>query len=382
MFQGYLGPVEIQELTDAALSGGVFDMERSLWFEHVHRGFVAGLRRSPQPSAQFKLDLAKVNTVERLEDGSIPLERFLSNIAGLLRLDGMPEAAVFARHANQAGNRAHGVKKMPSVATLPEIVRKEAIGHQDDTVAFGFLASALLVGRSVGRISVPRFDNGTQRMLGNGRPWIMNGTGWLIGADLLVTNHHVVNARDATETTPASTSDLSKQAVGSTVVFDFDAEGAQGESISVKALEAVNDDLDYAILRLASIPSQRPPLRLGLDPVTMTAATYLPLNVIQHPRGLPKRIAFRNNLLSGADNDVLRYFTDTDFGTSGAPVCDDTWRVVALHRGAEQAQNVMFQGKETAFVNFGTQISRLLQDLRVRSSSLLAEVIAAQPVQS
>lgn len=377
MFEGYLTAADVEDLTNSAISGDVFEFDRTLWLEHVRRSFVVSMKLSGQPIQQFKLDLAKLNSVERLEDGSIPLEQFLANLASLLRTVGRTDAAVFARHANRVGNRAQGVRAIPTITALPEIVRKEAIIHQDDTVAFGFLASALRAGRAVGRISVPRFENAAQRLLAGGRPWIMNGTGWLIAKSLFVTNHHVANAREAREA-DADTADLERQAAGSTISFDFDGDTSNPETAIVSKLELASSELDYAILRLAPLSNSRNPLSVSLQPVTMTASTYMPVNIIQHPRGLPKRIAFRNNLLSGSDAATIRYFTDTDFGSSGAPVCDDTWRVVALHRGAEQVGAVNFQGKNTAFVNFGTQISKLLSDLQDRLPALHAEILAEQ----
>jgi endonuclease G len=375
MFTTHLTDAEIQELTQAAIDGDVFQFPRTLWFEHVRRAFVLMLQLAPAPLAQFQLDLAKLNSVERLEDGSVPLHQFLTNIERLLRTIGVKEAAIFGRLANKVGNAAQGVTPVANVAALPEI--QEAIVHEDDSVPFGFLAAALKVGRSVGRIVVPRFDNGQQRMLANNRPWLMNGTGWLIGDDLLVTNHHVVNARNAGEAA-ASNADLLRQASAATVNFDFDADDSAPVNITVSKLELSDPALDYAVLRLSQPPADRGPLRLSPQLLTMTASTFVPVNIIQHPRGLPKRIAFRNNLLSGADGDTIRYFTDTDFGSSGSPVCDDTWRVVALHRGAQPVQNVNFQGRDTAFVNFGTQVPRMLADVKQRAAAMHAEILASQ----
>ena len=377
MFTTHLTDVEIQELTQAAIDGDVFQFDRRLWFTSVRRAFVLMLQIANSPLAQFQLDLAKLNTVERLEDGSVPLHQFLTNIERLLRTVGVKEAAIFARLANKVGNAAQGVTPVANVASLPEVVKQEAIVHEDDSVPFGFLAAALKVGRSVGRIVVPRFENGQQRMLAGGRPWLMNGTGWLIGGDLLVTNHHVINARNAGEAA-ASDADLVRQAAGATVNFDFDADDSAPVNITVSKVELSDPALDYAVLRLSQTPAERGPLRLSPQLLTMTASTFVPVNIIQHPRGLPKRIAFRNNLLSGADNDTIRYFTDTDFGSSGSPVCDDTWRVVALHRGAQQVQNVNFQGKDTAFVNFGTQVPRMLDDVKQRAATVHAEILASQ----
>jgi endonuclease G len=86
-------------------------------------------------------------------------------------------------------------------------------------------------------------------------------------------------------------------------------------------------------------------------------------------------VAMRNNLVSGGDAETIRYFTDTDFGSSGAPVCDDTWKVIALHRGAKYTKGVRFQGKNTAYVNFGTQLSALFGDLAIHSADLHEEIL-------
>ena len=378
MFTNHLSDAEIQELSQAAVDGDVFEFPRALWLEGVRKGFVATMQVAATPLLQFRLDLAKLNSVERLEDGSVPLHRFLSNIAHLLRAAGRKEAAVFERLANKVGNAAQGME--PVVAdtqTLPEVVRNEAIVFEDDTVPFGFLAAAQAIGASVARIQVPRFENGQQRMLANTRPWLMNGTAWLIGDDLVITNHHVINARMAGEAA-AGKADFERQAAGASVMFHFDADDSQVETVTVKQLEVSDASLDYAILRLTAAPQNRAPLPLSSQLLVKTDSTYAPMNIIQHPNGRPKRIAFRNNLLSGTDNDTIRYFTDTDFGSSGSPVCDDTWRVVALHRGAQPVTNVNFQGKTTAFVNFGTQVPRLLADVQQRAAALHSEILAEQ----
>jgi endonuclease G len=131
-------------------------------------------------------------------------------------------------------------------------------------------------------------------------------------------------------------------------------------------------------VRTGTAGSGRVPLRLPPQRVIFTAATYLPANVVQHPRGEVKRVAFRNNLVADADDSCVRYFTDTDFGSSGSPVCDDTWRVVALHRGAEFVKGVNYQGKSNAYVNYGSQIQAVMDDLQARKAELRGEIAAGQ----
>lgn len=98
------------------------------------------------------------------------------------------------------------------------------------------------------------------------------------------------------------------------------------------------------------------------------------MNIIQHPGGRSKRYGIRNNLLSAANDNELRYFTDTETGSSGSPVFDDRWEVVGLHRASSYVENVQFQGKPTAYVNVGTQLTAIVADLRARYPALAAEI--------
>jgi hypothetical protein len=126
------------------------------------------------------------------------------------------------------------------------------------------------------------------------------------------------------------------------------------------------------VIRLSADPG-RAPLLIHPQKVIFTAATYAPVNIIQHPNGNAKRVALRNNLLTGADDQTIRYFTDTDFGSSGSPVCDDNWRVLALHRGAKRTE-LEFQGKPVSYVNFGSQIQAILTDIGIQNPVVLAEI--------
>jgi V8-like Glu-specific endopeptidase len=321
------------------------------------------------------MDLAKLNEVERLADGIVPIVQFLQNAATQLALRSIPEAELFKQLANEIGNRARGaaVADLPAPSSLPEVTRQEVIVGRDDMVDFGFLSRALTAGRSVARILVPRFEGGAQVMLLSGAPWLARGTAWIIGPRLVITNHHVVNARSEGET-DAADSDFGQQAKESTVEFDFDQENAAKTTVAVDSLVQASKDLDYAILRLASDPG-RAPIALNPEPVQMTATSYFAVNIIQHPRGEAKRIAFRNNLVSAADTQLIRYFTDTDFGSSGSAVCDDNWRVVALHRGAKYASGVKYQGKDTAYVNFGSQIQAILADVKAANAALHQQIV-------
>lgn len=365
----------VQEI--ALNSGMIDDVPRQALLRGLPAGFRSALTRDPTPLVQLTLDLTKLNDVERLAGGVVPIVLYLQNAGEQLSLRSMPEAEFFKKLANEISNRAGGaaVSQLPAPSVLPEVIRREVIVGRDDTVDFDFLNRALATGRSIARILVPRFVNGSQAKLASGEPWLARGTAWVIGTKLVVTNHHVINARSDGEE-DASDADLKRQAEQSTVEFDFDRPDAAKTTCAVEALIHTSKSLDYAVLRLATDPGR---LAIGVnpEPIRMTATTYVAVNIIQHPRGEAKRIAFRNNLVTAADGELIRYFTDTDFGSSGSPVCDDNWRVVALHRGAKYASGVSYQGKETAYVNFGSQIQAVLADLKVGNPDAYKDIIGA-----
>ena len=98
------------------------------------------------------------------------------------------------------------------------------------------------------------------------------------------------------------------------------------------------------------------------------------VNIIQHPYGGPKKVALRNNLVYDSNFPKLRYFTDTDHGSSGSPVFNDAWEVVALHRASSFVYNVNFQGRPAGWVNEGTHILAILEHIKVSNPSLFKEL--------
>jgi endonuclease G, mitochondrial len=376
MFQTYLTSDQIRELVTSAVQDGLVDVSRSLLLQSIPRSFVLGLHNDPTPLGQFQLDLARFNRTERLASGEIPLEIFLDNLAFQAGLAASPNVPTYAKFSTLVRHRACGITGLPALASLPEIVSNEAIVGVNDMLGFEFFSQALATGASVARLQVPRFENGVPTKDPQGKPWIMLGTGWLIAPDLLLTNHHVLNARRSEEPA-ASPADLASQASETIVEFDFEF-GKNPLPIRTAGLLASDPALDYALLSLQP-GSNRPTLPIARSPLTFTAASYLSVNIIQHPRGQSKQVAIRNNLVSGADATLLRYFTDTDFGSSGSPVCSDSWRVLALHRGAQFSPDASYQGKPAAYVNFGTQIAPILTDIAGKSPPAHAAILAANP---
>jgi endonuclease G len=239
-------------------------------------------------------------------------------------------------------------------------------------VPYAFMMGGVKAGQAVARLSVRRYSGGGLQQDAAGKPLLFLGSGWLVGCKLLMTNYHVINAREAGEPA-ASDDDFRLQANATTALFDYDYEYAQGTEVHATELVAWNDSLDYALLRIDG--DGRDSLRIG-GPLSYSGpeVSRSAVNIIQHPDGRSKKFAIRNNVLTEATDTQLRYFTDTMGGSSGSPILDDGWNAVGLHRGATPVTGVNFNGKPVAYVNVGTQLSSIMKDLRERYSGKVGEL--------
>jgi hypothetical protein len=76
----------------------------------------------------------------------------------------------------------------------------------------------------------------------------------------------------------------------------------------------------------------------------------------------------------------MRYLTDTLNGSSGAPVLDDNWQVVAMHHGYKKVEPALYKeetGKSEVvkYHNEGIIISDILIDM---PNAINQEISAAQ----
>jgi endonuclease G, mitochondrial len=157
-----------------------------------------------------------------------------------------------------------------------------------------------------------------------------NGTGFLVTPWLLLTNHHVVPTPDDAAATEVHFR-YEKNAAGRiTRTRDHRMEPDRFFITSPKSA------LDFTLVALTATARGRPPgSDFGHIPLIGATGKILlgqPVNIIQHPDGRPREIAFRNNrLLNVEDARRIVYETDTESGASGAPVFNDRWEAVALH---------------------------------------------------
>jgi len=90
------------------------------------------------------------------------------------------------------------------------------------------------------------------------------------------------------------------------------------------------------------------------------------VNIIQHPNSDYKQIVLRENQIVTRLDTVLHYETDTMEGSSGAPVFNDQWEVVALHHwGGPHRQDRDRDGHLVRRnINEGIRISAIVKSLQ------------------
>jgi endonuclease G len=177
------------------------------------------------------------------------------------------------------------------------------------------------------------------------------GTGFLINPGVLVTNNHVVRTpSDAAHT-----------------VLEFNYE----EDIAGNLRDVVRYRLDpehfFTSVELDCTAVNVRPASCGESLERwgkLSAETEKPVTlqdhvtIIQHPLGGIKQICVTDNRVINVFGNFIQYTTDTASGSSGSPVFNDRWRVVAIHhKGGDLVKN----GRgDHVFANQGVLMSAII----------------------
>ena len=272
-----------------------------------------------------------------------------------------------------------------TAAGTPEPFALERVIGTSDLMGVAFLERGLQVARTVGRILIDATG-------GQPRGY---GSGFLVSPRLLLTNHHV----------------LGDPAVAARSLLELDYQlGVDGQprptalfTLDPGDLHLVSRELDYALVAVRAEARDGRTLRsFGWNALLAEEGKAIAgqwLNIIQHPDGGLKQLALRENQLVDVLEQFLHYQTDTAPGSSGSPVLNDRWEVVALHHAGVVARDA--QGRILAIdgslwtpemgedrirwiANEGARISRVLASLRAQmptgaAGALLEEMLAASP---
>jgi len=188
---------------------------------------------------------------------------------------------------------------------------KEKIFGQNTLQNLSWLEKGLVASKSVCRI-----------VCGNHM-----GTGFLVSDDYIITNNHVIPSSDLL--------------LNARVEFNFQ-ELIDGRIADISTYEAksdsldfhTNEELDFTIFRISDNANSPDigswgSLDLAIKNSIVEVGDHV--TIIQHPNGGQKKISLTENQIVNIKGDKLQYMTDTLPGSSGSPVFNAKWEVVAIH---------------------------------------------------
>lgn len=202
-----------------------------------------------------------------------------------------------------------------------------------DIVSINFFLRGLQAARAVCRIKTLSFGNGPPDY----------ATGFLIAPGLLLTNHHVLPDPETASRSLAE--------------FDYELDGnfveKRGRIFPFVPAEAFYADasLDFAVVAISPMAHDGTPVAdFGVLPLIPESGKGIPgeyVSIIQHPGGGTKQVVVRENRIIALDarrfpvvgSDFIHYTADTERGSSGAPVFNDQWDLVAVHHKAIADRN-------------------------------------------
>jgi endonuclease G len=296
--------------------------------------------------------------------------------ARVRRIDEWIEAAATARGpldgALRESGRAAPAALRPEDVTDALVERK--IGESRDLLSVEFFEQGLDAARCVGRV-VTRGE--------------ANGTGFLVAPGLMLTNQHVLRTAE--------------EAADSEFELDYEEQRFGPRKISqIFKLQPDmfffnHESLDFAIVAVSSQSG---------DGVSLDDYGFRPLigeegkitigecvNIIQHPEGREKQIVIRENKLVDLPDrkgmeQYFHYRADTEKGSSGSPVFNDQWEIVALHHSGVPKTNARgeivdaedrpirerdLEARAVWVANEGVRVSRIVGALRDASLRTTAE---------
>jgi S1-C subfamily serine protease len=176
------------------------------------------------------------------------------------------------------------------------------------------------------------------------------GTGFRISDDLVLTNHHVLFPKGtvATKVQADFGFDVNRDGTGTPV------DSLLGEPGTIQGEPAD----DWAIVKVTQMKPEWPVVSLADTPTPKVGDNAY---ILQHPRGQRKRLGFVRNTISEITDGVLHYLTDTEPGSSGAPVFDQQGRLIALHHAGGRRAEV--EGMPPIAKNEGIRINRVFERL-------------------
>lgn len=185
------------------------------------------------------------------------------------------------------------------------------------------------------------------------------GTGFLVAPNILLTNHHVLNSESV--------------AGNSTCLFDFqmNVDGSERETRSFQldpnrlfiTSPVSGGGLDFTFVWINDQPgSSFGTVRLERNQFAISEKERA--NIISHPDGKQKTVTLQDNVVDWQDNVVVHYTSDTKPGSSGACVCNNEWKLVALHHASRRSPDGNLRNEGIKVSAIATFLERMISDGR------------------
>lgn len=246
-----------------------------------------------------------------------------------------------------------------------------------------YLRRGARAAEAIGRVII-RDQSGTRKGF---------GTGFLIAPGVMMTNNHVLP-----DATSATRSELEMD-------FERDVDGKPRPTTLFELRPAdlffTHAELDFSVVAVAAVSGTNGTKleQYGVLPLIGGPGKALPgewLTIIQHPAGGMKQVCVRENRLIKREGDVLWYTADTLGGSSGSPVFNNEWTVVALHHSGvpEKINGVVqtidgqdFDGSRHReedikwIANEGIRVTRIVETLAAKfpTHPLVVSALSATP---
>lgn len=179
------------------------------------------------------------------------------------------------------------------------------------------------------------------------------GTGFLVAPDLILTNYHVLMP-------PGYTGSLDVRAQRCELTFGIIEGISAGTRFTLHRdtwllEQSPLEELDFMLLRLnRPVTMQEQIVPLSLESASIQEDECV--NIIQHPQGRSMEVSIRFNQVVKVGEKRVYYLADTEDGSSGAPVFDDNWKLVAIHHAGEELDTA---GKLAIKANVGVPIAAI-----------------------
>lgn len=265
---------------------------------------------------------------ERIND--LALERFLEAVKSQ------------AEEVEDSDIRTAIINREDKLNSYDTISMERIIGNSD-LFPISYLQLGIMAGESVCRISIR--DN-MGRIQGY-------GTGFLVSPTVVLTNNHVIKSE--------------KVAINGLVEFNYQDDenfmpcATYNYRLDPERLFITDEDLDFTLVAVKeNIINGKKVEEFGYLELIPDKGKVIEgecVSIIQHPKGGPKCVTIRENEVRSKTDDFIHYITDTEPGSSGSPVFNDQWTVVALHHSGVPDPNE----KGAWIANEGVRISSIAE---------------------